>query len=170
MVLGSTSRLAETAALVLGALAFGSLVVSAALMLVARLCALVVTAAIAVHGAPWCRPGFRYARMTIVRRLAGPALAVTALPIAFAVDCPGIDFGDRGDIVARGGCGLRGDTNLDAGDLAGGRARRHGNHARGHARFRGGDSERIRRLTRINIRSILTLDVPAFTVIARSVR
>jgi O-antigen/teichoic acid export membrane protein len=166
VVLGSTSRLAETAALVLGALTFRSLVVSAALMLVARLCAVVVTAAIAVRGAPWCRPGFRYARMTIVRRLTGPALAVTALPIAFAVNLQGLILVIGATLSLEAVATFAAMRTLTRAILQAAVLVNTAIMPEVTRAFGAGDSARLRRLTRINISSVLALDVAAFAVIA----
>ena len=166
VLLASTSRLAEAAALVLGALAFHSLVVSAALMLVARLCALVVTASIAVHGAPWCRLGFRYAQMARVRRLAGPALAVTALPIAFAVNLQGLILVIGVTLSLEAVATFAAIRTLTRAILQAAVLVNTAIMPEVTRAFGAGDWARIRRLTRINISSVLALDIVAFAVIA----
>jgi O-antigen/teichoic acid export membrane protein len=166
VLLASTSRLVEAAALVLGALAFHSLVVSAALMLVARLCALVVTAAIAVHGAPWCRLGFRYARMARVRRLAGPALAVTALPIAFAVNLQGLILVIGATVSLEAVATFAAIRTLTRAILQAAVLVNTAIMPEVTRAFGASDWARIRRLTRINISSVLVLDAAAFAVIA----
>ncbi len=166
VALASTSRLAETAALVFGALAFHSLVVSAAFMLLARLCALAVTASIAVRGAPWCRLGFRYARMARVRQLAGPALAVTALPIAFAVNLQGLILVVGATLSLEAVATFATIRTLTRAILQAAVLVNTAIMPEVTRAFGAGDWARIRRLTRINISSVLILDVAALAVIA----
>lgn len=162
----STSRLVETAALVLGTLAFHSLVASAALMLAARLCALGVTAVIAIRGAPWCRVGFRYARMDRVARLAGPALAVTALPIAFAVNLQGLILVIGATLSLESVAAFAAIRTLTRAILQAAVLVNTAIMPEVTRAFGAGDRLRIRRLTRINIASVLALDAAAFVVIA----
>lgn len=166
VVLSSSSRLAETAALAFGALAFHSLVASAALMLLARLCALVATASVAVRGAPWCRLGFRYARLACVRRLAGPALAVMALPIAFAVNLQGLILVIGATLSLEAVATFAAIRTLTRAILQAAVLVNTAIMPEITRAFGAGDWARIRRLTRINIGSALTLDVAAFAVIA----
>ena len=132
--LSSTARLTETTALVFGALALHSLVAAAALMLVARLCALVTTASFALRGAPWLRIGFQHARIARVRQLAGPALAVTALPIAFAVNLQGLILAIGATLSLEAVATFAATRTLHSGNPASGRARQHGDHAGSDAR------------------------------------
>jgi len=166
VVLSSTSRLTETAALAFGALAFHSLIAAAALMLVARLCALGATASFAVHGAPWCRLGFRHARMARVRRLAGPALAVTALPIAFAVNLQGLILVIGATLSLEAVATFAAIRTLTRAILQAAVLVNTAIMPEVTRAFGASDLARIRRLTRINISSALALDVAAFAVIA----
>jgi len=88
-VLSSTARLLESVALVVGAMLFHGLAPAAAGMLGVRLAALAGMAGILSSVAPWLHLGFAQARLAHVRRLAGPALAVMALPAATAVSLQG---------------------------------------------------------------------------------
>ena len=166
VVLSSTSRLAEASALIFGALAFRSLIASAALMLVARLCALVVTASIAVRGAPWCRLGFRYARMAIVRRLVGPALAASALPIAFAINLQGLILVIGATLSLEAVAIFSAIRTLTRAILQAAVLVNTAIMPEVTRAFGANDWARIRRLTRINISSVLVLDVAALAVIA----
>ena len=87
--LTSSARLMESLALVAGALLFHGLAPAAALMLATRLAALFGIGALLLRAAPWLRLGFRHAGLTDIRRLTGPALAVTAMPAAFAISLQG---------------------------------------------------------------------------------
>ncbi len=87
--LTSNARLLESLALVAGAFLFHGFAPAAALMLATRLAALLGMAALMLRAAPWLRLGFRQASRADIRRLMGPALAVTALPAAFAVSLQG---------------------------------------------------------------------------------
>jgi O-antigen/teichoic acid export membrane protein len=76
-------------ALVAGALLFHGFAPAAALMLATRVTALIGMAALLTRAAPWLRVGFALASFADIRRLSGPALAVMALPAAFAVSLQG---------------------------------------------------------------------------------
>lgn len=89
ILLASSARLLESLALVAGAFLFHGFAPAAALMLAVRLAALVGMAALLLRAAPWLSLGFHHASLADIRRLMSPALAVTALPAAFAVSLQG---------------------------------------------------------------------------------
>jgi O-antigen/teichoic acid export membrane protein len=166
VVLASTSRLAEAAGLIFGALEFHSLVAAAVLMLAARLCAVTLTASIAIRGAPWCRLGFGYVQIAVVRRLVGPALAVTALPIAFAVNLQGLILAIGATLSLEAVATFVAIRTLTRAILQAAVLVNTAIMPEVTRAFGAGDCARIRRLTRINISSVLALDVVAFAVIA----
>jgi O-antigen/teichoic acid export membrane protein len=87
--LTSSARLLESLALVAGAFLFHGFAPAAALMLATRLAALFGIAAVLLRAAPWLRLGIQHASRADIRRLISPALAVIALPAAFAVSLQG---------------------------------------------------------------------------------
>ena len=164
--LTSSARLMESFALVAGALLFHGLVPAAALMLATRVAALFGMAMLLLRGAPWLRLGFRHASLAEIRRLMGPALAVIALPSAFAISLQGF-------VLVIGAC-----LSLDAVAMfstvrtmtrvviqAGGVV----NHAIMPELTRAsgaGDAPRVRRLIWLNLTSVVGLNALALVVIA----
>lgn len=164
--LTSSARLLESLALVIGALLFRNLGIAAALMLATRLAALFGIAALLLRATPWLRLGFCHASVANIRRLMNPALAVMALPAAFAVSLQGF-------VLVIGAC-----LSLDAVAMfstvrtmtraviqAGGVV----NHAimpELTRAFGAGEASRVRRLMRLNLASVVGLNALAFVVIA----
>jgi O-antigen/teichoic acid export membrane protein len=164
--LNSNARLMESLALIAGALLFQGFAPSAALMLATRVGALVGMAALLLRAAPWLSLGFRHANLADIRRLAGPAAAVMALPAAFAVSLQGfvlvIGAALSLDAVAVFST-VRTLTRavIQAGNIVNSAimpevTRAFGSH----------DTRRLRRLIRFNLISVVGLNAAAVVVVA----
>ena len=166
VVLSNSARLMESIALVAGALLFHRFAPAAALMLTARLGALTAMAIVLMRVAPWLRIGFRDARLADIRRLVGPAIAVTAVPSAFAVSLQGfvlvIGATLSLDAVAVFST-VRTLTRavIQAGSIVNGAIMPEVTRA-----FGARDSLRLRRLLRLNLISVIGLNAVAFAAVA----
>jgi O-antigen/teichoic acid export membrane protein len=104
--------------------------------------------------------------MARVRRLAGPALAVTALPIAFAVNLQGLILVIGATLSLEAVATFAAIRTLTRAILQAAVLVNTAIMPEVTRAFGASDLARIRRLTRINISSALALDVAAFAVIA----
>lgn len=165
VILANSARLMESAALVAGALLFHRFAIAAALMLAVRFAALAVMATVLIRGAPWLRPGFRYASLAQIRRLTAPALAAAAMPAAFAISLQGfvLVIGatlslDAVAVFSTVRTLTR--TAIQAGNVVNLTIMPEVTRA-----FGAGDLQRTRRLIQLNLISAIVLNATAFAVV-----
>ena len=166
VIFSNTARLLESLALVAGALLFHGFVPAAALMLAMRLAALAGMATVLMRVAPWLRLGFRHASLANIRRLTGPALAVTALPAAFAVSLQGFVLVIGATLSLDAVAAFSTVRTLTRAVIQAGGIVNHAIMPEVTRAFGAGDFPRIRRLIRLNLISVIALNAAAFAAVA----
>jgi len=164
--LASNARLLENIALVGGALLFHGLMAAAALMLAVRLASLAGIAAILLQAAPWLSLGFRHANRADIRRLAGPALAVSALPAAFAVSLQGFVLVVGAALSLDAVATFSTVRTLTRVVIQAGGVVNHAIMPEVTRAFGARDFVRIRRLIRVNLISVVGLNAVAFLAVS----
>ncbi|MGD0641054.1 MAG: hypothetical protein ABSC22_09940 [Roseiarcus sp.] len=164
--LTSSARLTESVALVAGAFLFQGFAPAAALMLAARLAALGGIAVLLARSAPWLRLGFRQASLAEVRRLMRPALAVTALPAAFAVSLQGFVLVIGATLSLDAVAAFSTVRTLTRAVIQAGGVVNHAIMPELTRAFGAGDGLRVRRLIRLNLVSVVALNAAAFVAVA----
>jgi O-antigen/teichoic acid export membrane protein len=165
VLLSSSARLLESAALVSGALLFHGFAGAAALMLAVRVTTVIVMAIRLAQGAPWLRLGFRHARFAEIRRLASPALAVMALPMAFAVSLQGFVLVVGATLSLDAVAAFSTARTLTRTVLQAGNIINHAVMPELTRAFGAGDQPRVQKLLRLNLISVLALNAAAFVLV-----
>jgi O-antigen/teichoic acid export membrane protein len=165
VLLSSSARLLESAALVSGALLFHGFAVAAALMLAVRVATTIVMAVWLAQGAPWLRLGFRHARLAEIRRLASPAIAVMAVPMAFAVSLQGFVLVVGATLSLDAVAAFSTARTLTRTTLQAGNMINHAVMPELTRAFGAGDRRRVEKLLRLNLISVLALNAAAFVMV-----
>jgi O-antigen/teichoic acid export membrane protein len=165
IILSNSARLAESLALVAGALLFRSLAPAAALMLATRLAALFAMAGLLLASAPWLRIGFRNASLAEIRRLLHPALAVMALPAAFAISLQGYVLVIGACVSLNAVATFSTVRTMTRAVIQAGGVVNHAIMPELTRAFGEGDAPLIRRLIRLNLVTVLGLNALVFTLI-----
>jgi O-antigen/teichoic acid export membrane protein len=166
VVLSSSARLLENAALVAGALLFHNLALAAAMMLATRFVALVATAVALSRAAPWLTIGWRDARLSEIRRLAAPAVAVTALPAAFAISLQGVVLVIGATLSLDAVATFSATRTLTRAVIQLGNVVNSAIMPEVTRAFGARDGRRLRRLVRLNLAAVGTLNAIALAAIA----
>ena len=164
--LTSSARLTESLALVAGALLFHGLAPAASLMLATRVAALLGMAVLLSRGAPWLRLGFRRASVADIRRLVNPALAVMALPAAFAVSLQGFVLVIGATLSLDAVAAFSTVRTLTRAAIQAGGIINNAIMPEMTRAFGAGDGLRMRRLIRLNLVLAIALNAIAFATIA----
>jgi O-antigen/teichoic acid export membrane protein len=165
VLLANSARLLESAALVSGALFFHGFAVAAALMLAVRVLTVVVMATLLARGAPWLRLGLRHARLAEIRRLASSAVAVMALPAAFAVSLQGFILVVGATLSLDAVAAFSTTRTMTRTVLQAGNIINHAVMPELTRAFGAGERERTFKLVRLNLLSVLALNGSAFVLI-----
>jgi O-antigen/teichoic acid export membrane protein len=135
-------------------------------MLVVRLVSLAGMAAVLSRVAPCLRFGLREVRIAHIRRLISPALAVIALPAAFAVSLQGVVLVVGALLSLNAVAVFSTVRTLTRAVIQAGGIVNHAIMPEVTRAFGVRDFPRLRRLMRFNLMSVVTLNAAAFVIVA----